>query len=62
MQVGGPLRDGQILVHFRYFLHVGLSSSSRENILALAFVAFLIFIMAGGTLWIMLDLHDRMMP
>jgi cytochrome o ubiquinol oxidase subunit IV len=52
----------QVMVHLRYFLHVDLGSSSRGNILALAFAAFLIFIMAGGTLWIMLDLHYRMMP
>ncbi len=52
----------QVVVHLRYFLHVDLGSSSRENILALAFAALLIFIMAGGTLWIMLDLHYRMTP
>ena len=51
----------QVAVHLRYFLHIGLSPSSRENILTLAFAAILIFIMAGGTLWIMFDLHYRMM-
>jgi cytochrome o ubiquinol oxidase operon protein cyoD len=51
----------QVVVHLRYFLHVGFKSSPRENILALAFAAILIGIMAGGTLWIMFDLHYRMM-
>ena len=51
----------QVLVHLRYFLHVDFKSSPRENILALAFAAILIVLMAGGTLWIMFDLHYRMM-
>jgi cytochrome o ubiquinol oxidase subunit IV len=51
----------QILVHLRYFLHLDLKISPRENLLALAFAAILIFLMVGGSLWIMLDLHTRMM-
>jgi cytochrome o ubiquinol oxidase operon protein cyoD len=51
----------QVVVHLRYFLHIDFKSSPRENILALAFTAVLIVIMAGGTLWIMFDLHYRMM-
>jgi cytochrome o ubiquinol oxidase operon protein cyoD len=50
----------QVVVHLRYFLHVGQSTPS-ENLLALAFAALLIFIMIGGSLWIMLDLNARMM-
>ena len=51
----------QILVHLRYFLHMDLKSTPRENILAIAFAAILIFIMVGGSYWIMFDLHHRMM-
>ena len=51
----------QVLVHLRYFLHLDLKSTPRENLLALAFAAVLIFIMIGGSLWIMLDLNARMM-
>jgi cytochrome o ubiquinol oxidase operon protein cyoD len=51
----------QVVVHLRYFLHIDIKSTSRENLLALAFAAVLIFIMVGGTLWIMLDLNARMM-
>jgi cytochrome o ubiquinol oxidase subunit IV len=50
----------QILVHLRYFLHLDLKSRRDENLLAIAFAAVLVFIMIGGTLWIMLDLHQRM--
>jgi cytochrome o ubiquinol oxidase subunit IV len=51
----------QILVHLRFFLHIGLQSTPRENLIALAFAAVLIFLMVGGTLWIMFDLYHRMM-
>ena len=52
----------QVLVHLRYFLHLDLATAPRENLLALCFTALLILIMIGGSLWIMLDLHQRMMP
>jgi cytochrome o ubiquinol oxidase operon protein cyoD len=51
----------QVVVHLRYFLHIDLESTPRENLVALAFAAVLIFLMVGGTLWIMLDLDARMM-
>jgi cytochrome o ubiquinol oxidase subunit IV len=51
----------QVVVHLRYFLHIDLKSTPRDNLLALAFAAVLICIMIGGTLWIMLDLDARMM-
>ena len=50
----------QVLVHLRYFLDLNLTTTPRENILAIAFAAVLIFIMVGGSLWIMLDLNERM--
>ncbi|MCG8544230.1 MAG: cytochrome o ubiquinol oxidase subunit IV [Alphaproteobacteria bacterium] len=51
----------QVLVHLHYFLDLNLSSTPRENLLAIAFAAILIVIMVGGSLWIMFDLHHRMM-
>jgi cytochrome o ubiquinol oxidase subunit IV len=51
----------QILVHLRFFLHIGVGSTPRENLVALAFAAVLIFLMVGGSLWIMFDLYWRMM-
>lgn len=50
----------QVLIHLRYFLHLNLSTTPRENILAIAFATVLIAIMVGGSLWIMFDLHQRM--
>jgi cytochrome o ubiquinol oxidase subunit IV len=51
----------QILVHLRYFLHLDFTHTPRENLLALCFAAILVGIMIGGSLWIMFDLHHRMM-
>jgi cytochrome o ubiquinol oxidase subunit IV len=50
----------QILVHLRFFLHLDLTSTPRENLLAILFTAILIVIMVGGSFWIMLDLQNRM--
>ena len=49
----------QVFVHLRYFLNMNLTSTPRDNILALVFSAILIFIMVGGTLWIMFNLDYR---
>ena len=51
----------QILVHLRYFLHIDLRHTPRENLLALGFTGLLMVIMIGGTLWIMGNLAARMM-
>jgi cytochrome o ubiquinol oxidase operon protein cyoD len=50
----------QVLVHLRFFLHLNFTSTPRENLLAIVFTAVLIFIMVGGSFWIMFDLHQRM--
>lgn len=50
----------QILVHLRFFLHLNFTSTPKENLLAIVFTAVLIFIMVGGSFWIMFDLHQRM--
>lgn len=50
----------QLFVHLRFFLHLDWRSTPTENLLALAFAAVLVFIMIGGSLWIMFDLHYRM--
>lgn len=51
----------QILVHLRFFLHINLMTTPRENLVALAFAVLLICIMLVGSFWIMLDLYHRMM-
>jgi len=50
----------QVLVHLRYFLHLDLTSTPRENLVAIVFTAILIVLMVGGSFWIMFDLHNRM--
>ena len=50
----------QVIVHLVFFLHIDLKSTPVENLFFLAFAAVLIFIMVGGSLWIMMDLHRRM--
>jgi cytochrome o ubiquinol oxidase operon protein cyoD len=42
-------------------LHINFATTPKENLIALAFAAVLIFIMVGGSLWIMFDLYHRMM-
>lgn len=49
----------QIIIQLRYFLHVDLERTPRENLMALFFAGFLILVMVGGSLWIMFDLHYR---
>jgi cytochrome o ubiquinol oxidase subunit IV len=51
----------QMIVHLRYFLHVEISPSGRDNLFSLVFAAVIIFIMAGGTVWIIFNLQYRMM-
>lgn len=51
----------QMIVHLRYFLHVDLSPKRRDNLLALIFAVVIVFIMAGGTMWIIFNLQYRMM-
>ena len=51
----------QILVHLRYFLHLGTSPSKRWNLMTLLFTALIMAIFIGGSLWIMVNLHYRMM-
>jgi cytochrome o ubiquinol oxidase operon protein cyoD len=50
----------QILVHLHFFLHINFTTTPKENLLALAFTVVLLFLMVGGSFWIMIDLHYRM--
>jgi cytochrome o ubiquinol oxidase operon protein cyoD len=58
----GVLGVVQIIVHVRYFLHVDLSKDKREELHLLLFSSFLLFIMAAGTLWVLFNMNERMMP
>lgn len=50
----------QIVVHFRYFLHINLSRQKREDLQLILFSFLLLTIMVGGTVWIMANLATRM--
>ena len=49
----------QMLVHFRFFLHIGFKQK-REDLQLLLFSALLLGIMVAGTIWIMASLAARM--
>ncbi|MDP2024641.1 cytochrome o ubiquinol oxidase subunit IV [Sulfuriferula sp.] len=51
----------QIVVQLHYFLHLDRTSDQSWNLLAIVFTVLIIAIMLLGTLWIMFDLHARMM-
>lgn len=52
----------QVVVHFRFFLHVSLAKQKREDLHLILFTMLILVIMVGGTLWIMFSLYTRVMP
>ena len=50
----------QIVVHFRYFMHISWRSH-RDDLQLILFTSLILFLMIGGTIWIMANLHERMM-
>jgi cytochrome o ubiquinol oxidase operon protein cyoD len=52
----------QVLVHLHYFLHLNASAGARWNLLAVLFTALILVILGGGTVWIMVNLHQQMIP
>jgi cytochrome o ubiquinol oxidase subunit IV len=51
----------QIVVHVRYFLHVDLSPERREELYLMLFSGALLALMIAGMLWLLFNLHTRMM-
>lgn len=49
----------QMVVHFRFFLHIGFRQK-REDLQLILFSTLLLIIMVGGTIWIMFSLAQRM--
>ena len=52
----------QMVVHFRFFLHYSTDRTPMEAKIALAFSVGIGVILIAGCIWIMSDLHYRMMP
>ncbi|WP_279480072.1 cytochrome o ubiquinol oxidase subunit IV [Aureimonas sp. SK2] len=57
----GAAALAQVVVHFRFFLHIGLQRSTRDDLQLILFTTLIIVLMAGGTIWILGNLHQRMM-
>jgi cytochrome o ubiquinol oxidase operon protein cyoD len=56
------LAIAQIGVHLVFFLHLGSGSESTNNILALAFGVLIVFLVIGGSIWIIANINDNLMP
>jgi cytochrome o ubiquinol oxidase subunit IV len=52
----------QIGVHLVFFLHLGSGPDHTNNILALAFGVLIVFLVIGGSIWIITHLNTNMMP
>jgi cytochrome o ubiquinol oxidase operon protein cyoD len=51
----------QIVVHFRFFLHIDLKRSARADLQLILFSSVIVALMVGGTLVVLFNLHMRMM-
>ena len=56
------LAIAQMGVHLVFFLHITTGPDNANNVLALAFGLLIVFLVIAGSLWIMANLNERMMP
>jgi cytochrome o ubiquinol oxidase subunit IV len=56
------LAVAQMGVHLVFFLHITTGPDNTNNVLALAFGVLIVFLVVVGSLWIMTNLNDNMMP
>jgi cytochrome o ubiquinol oxidase operon protein cyoD len=56
------LAIAQMGVHLVFFLHITTGSDNTNNVMALAFGLLIVFLVIGGSLWIMDNLNQNMMP
>lgn len=52
----------QVLVHVYYFLHVTVQAEEGWQAMSLIFTAVLLIIIMAGSIWVMVHLHENMMP
>jgi cytochrome o ubiquinol oxidase subunit IV len=50
----------QVIVHFRFFLHLSFRGQQKEDLQLVLFTGFILFLMIGGTIWVLGDLYTRM--
>ena len=51
----------QAIVLFRFFLHITLAKSARDDLLLILFSTLIVVLMVSGTLVILMNLRARMM-
>ena len=56
------LAIAQMGVHLVFFLHITTGPDNTNNVLALAFGILIVSLVVIGSLWIMTNLNDAMMP
>jgi cytochrome o ubiquinol oxidase subunit IV len=56
------LAIAQMGVHLVFFLHLTTGPDNTNNVLALAFGLLIVFLVIGGSLWIMSNMNHNMMP
>jgi cytochrome o ubiquinol oxidase operon protein cyoD len=56
------LAIAQMGVHLVFFLHVTTGPDNTNNVLALAFGLMVVFLLVGGSIWIMDAMRQNMMP
>jgi cytochrome o ubiquinol oxidase operon protein cyoD len=56
------LAIAQMGIHLVFFLHINTAPDNTNNVLALAFGVLIVTLVVTGSLWIMTNLNDQMMP
>jgi cytochrome o ubiquinol oxidase operon protein cyoD len=56
------LAIAQMGVHVVFFLHITTGPDNTNNVMALAFGLLIVFLVIGGSLWIMSNLNQNMPP
>jgi cytochrome o ubiquinol oxidase subunit IV len=56
------LAIAQIGVHLAFFLHITTAPDNTNNVLALAFGVLIVALLVSGSLWIMHNLNQNMVP
>ena len=56
------LAIAQMGVHLVFFLHITTGPDNTNNVMALAFGLLIVFLVIGGSLWIMSHMNQNMMP
>lgn len=52
----------QIMVHIYYFMHVTLGAEDGWQVMSLIFTGIILIIILAGSIWVLLNLQENMMP